>query len=110
MKAAYLCRRENGDLNSPRDDIDQMMDNMAKSEKISFVSLSDVQIKDYFDVNITDCNATTMTMSTTKLFTGRVHYELINKSSAISSLATQINEERSERNLQKEQALFIAVA
>ena len=30
MKAAYLCRRENGDLNSPRDDIDQMMDNMAK--------------------------------------------------------------------------------
>ncbi len=35
MKAAYLCRMENGDLNSPRDDIDQMMDNMAKSDKIS---------------------------------------------------------------------------
>jgi hypothetical protein len=34
MKAAYLCRRENGDLNSPRGDIDQMMDNMAKSDKI----------------------------------------------------------------------------
>jgi hypothetical protein len=49
MKAAYLCRRENGDLNSPRDDIDQMMDNMAKSDKISFVSLSYVPIKDYFD-------------------------------------------------------------
>jgi hypothetical protein len=46
MKAAYLCRRENGDLNnSPRDDIDQMMDNMANSDKISFVSLSDVPIK-----------------------------------------------------------------
>jgi hypothetical protein len=110
MKAAYLCRRENGDLNSPRDDIDQMMDNMAKSDEISFVSLSDVPMKDYFDVNSTDCDVTTMTMSTTKLFTGHVLYEPINKSSAISSLATQINEERSERNLQNEQALFIAVA
>jgi hypothetical protein len=45
MKAAYLCRRENGDLYSPRDNIDQMMDNMAESDKISFVSLSDVPIK-----------------------------------------------------------------
>ena len=51
-----------------------------------------------------------MTMSTTKLITGHVHYEPINESSAFSSLATQINEERSERNLQNEQALFIAVA
>jgi hypothetical protein len=110
MKAAYLCRRENGGLNSLRDDIDQMMDNMAKSDKILFVSLSDVPIKDYFDVNSTDCDETTMTMSTTKLFTGHIHYEPINRSSAISSLATQITEERSERNLQKEQALFIAVA
>ena len=48
MKATYLCRRENGDLNSPRDDIDQMTDNMATSDEISFVSLSDVPIKDYF--------------------------------------------------------------
>ncbi len=30
MKVVYLCRRENGDLHSPRDDIDQMMDNMEK--------------------------------------------------------------------------------
>ncbi len=51
-----------------------------------------------------------MTMSTTKLFTGHVHYEPINESSVISTLATQINEERTEWNLQKEQALFIAVA
>ena len=33
LKAAYLCRRENGDLNSPRDDIDQMMDNMANQTR-----------------------------------------------------------------------------
>ncbi len=110
MKAAYLCMRENVDLNSPRDDIDQMMDNMAKSDEISFVSLSDVPIKDYFDVKSTDCNVNTMTMSTTKSFTGHVHYEHINESSAISSLSAQINEERSEQNLQKEEALFIAVA
>ncbi len=109
-KEAYLCRRENGDLNSTRDDIDQMMDNVAKSDKISFVPLSDVPIKDYFDVISTVCDVTTMTMSSTKLFTGHVHYEPINESSAISSLATQINEERSEQNLQKEEALLIVVA
>jgi hypothetical protein len=73
MKAAYLCRRESGDLNSPRDDIDQMMDNTAKSDKISLVSLSDVPIKDYFDVNNIDCNVDTMTISKTKSFTGHVH-------------------------------------
>ncbi len=109
MKAAYLCRKENGDLNSPGDDIDQMMDNMAMSDKISFVSLSDVPIKDDFDVNNTDCNVDTMTISTTKSFTGHVHYEpIINESSEISSLSAQINEERSEQCLQKEEALFIA--
>ncbi len=97
MKAAYLCRRENGDLNSPRDDIDQMIDDMEKSDKISFVSLSDVPIQDYFDVNNTDCDVDTMTISTTKSFTGHVHYEPINESSEISSLSAQINEERSER-------------
>ncbi len=87
MKAAHLCRRENEDLNSPRDDIDQMMDNMAKSFKISFVYLSDVPIKDYFDVNNKDCDVDTITISTTKSFTGHVHYEPINESSKISSLS-----------------------
>jgi hypothetical protein len=110
MKAAYLCRRENGDLNSPSHDIDHMMDNMAKSDKISFVSLSDVPIKNYFDVNNTDCNVDTITTSTTKSFIGHAHYETINESSAISSLSAQINKERSERHLQKEEALFIVVA
>jgi hypothetical protein len=110
MKAAYLCRRENGDSNSPRDDIDQMMNNMAKSDGFSFVSLSDVPIKDYFDVNNTDCDVDTITISATKSLTGHVHYEPINESSVITSLSTQINEERSERYLQKEKALLIAVA
>ncbi len=110
MKAAYLCRRENGDLISPRDDIDQMMDIMAKSDKISFVSLSDVPIKDYFDVNNTDCNVDTMTLSTTKSFTGHVHYEPNNESSEINPPSAQINDKRSEWCLQKEEALFIAVA
>ena len=110
MKVAHLYRREDGDLHSPRDDIDQMMDNMAKTDKISFVSLSGVPIKDYFDELSTDYNVDTLIMSTTKSFTGRVHYQPINESSAISSLSAQINEERTERNLQKEEALFIAVA
>jgi hypothetical protein len=111
MKAAYLCRRENGeDLHSPRDDMDQMMDNMAKSDKISVVSLSDVPIKDYFGELSTDYDVDTLTMSTTKSFTGRVHYQPIHESSAISTLSAQISEERTERNLQKEETLFIAVA
>jgi hypothetical protein len=109
MKVAYLYRKENGDLHSPRDDIDQMMDNMAKLDKISFVSLSDVPIKNYFDELSTDCHVDTLTMSTTKSFTGHVHYQPINQSFAISSLSAQINEERTERNLLKEEALFIAV-
>jgi hypothetical protein len=109
-KAAYLCRRENGDLHSARDDIAQMMDNMAKSDDISFVSLSDVPIKNYFDEFSTDYNMDTLTMSTTRSFTGHVHYQPINESSAISTLSTQINTERTERNLQKEEGLFIAVA
>ncbi len=95
MKAAYLCRRENGDLHSPRDDIDQMMDNMAKLDETSFVSLSDVPIKDYFDEKSTDYDVDTLTMSTTKSFTGHVHYQPINANSVISSLSAQINEERS---------------
>ncbi len=81
MKAAYLCRRENGDLNSPRDDIDHMMDNLAKSDEISFVFISNVPIKDYFDVTTTDFDEDTITISTTEAFTGHVHYEPINESS-----------------------------
>jgi hypothetical protein len=49
-------------------------------------------------------------MSTTESSIGHVHYQPINESSAISSLSAQINEERTEQNLQKEEALFIAVA
>ncbi len=67
MKASYLCRRENGDLHLANDDIDQMMDNMAKSDEISFVSLSDVPIKDYFDeIRSTDYDVDTLTISTSK--------------------------------------------
>jgi hypothetical protein len=87
-----------------------MMDNLAKSDEISFVSLSVVPIKDYFYVTTTDCDVDTITLSTTKAFTGQVHHEPINESSAISSLSAEIYEERSERYLQKEKALFIAVA
>jgi hypothetical protein len=100
MKVSYLCRRETGDLNSPWDYIDHIMDNMAKSDKI----------KDYFDVINTDSIVDTITISTTKSFTGHVHYEPIKERSAISSLSVQINKERSERYLQKEEALFIVVA
>jgi hypothetical protein len=82
---------------------------MAKSDEISFVSLSDVPINNYFDELITDYDVDTLTISTSKSFTGQVHYQPVNESSAISTLSEQINEEKTERNLQKEEALFIAV-
>ena len=48
MKAAYLCRRQNGELQSTKDDIFLMMDNLVKSNKMLFVSLADVPAKEYF--------------------------------------------------------------
>ena len=42
MKAAYLCRREHGNLQSAKDDISLMMENLVKSKDISLVSLADV--------------------------------------------------------------------
>ena len=53
MKAANLCRRANGDLNSPKDDINLMMDNLVNSNEISFVSLLDVPVKITF-MNMTN--------------------------------------------------------
>jgi hypothetical protein len=87
-----------------------MIDNLAEADKISFVSLSDVPIKDYFDVTTTAFDVDTLTILTSKAFNGHVHYEPIKESSAISSLSAQIKEKRSEQYLQKEEALFIAVA
>ncbi len=40
IKIAYLCRRENGTINSAKEDIDGMMENLAESNEISCVSLS----------------------------------------------------------------------
>ena len=42
MKVGYLCRREHGNLQSAKDDIYLMMENLVKSKEISFVSLGDV--------------------------------------------------------------------
>ncbi len=49
MKTAYICQREHGDLKNATDDIDEMMDNLSKSDDISFVSLADVPVKEYFE-------------------------------------------------------------
>jgi hypothetical protein len=47
MKAAYLCRRESGNLQSAKDYIYLMMENLVKSKEISFVSLADVPAKEF---------------------------------------------------------------
>ena len=47
IKIAYLSGRENGNVGTTKDDIDLMMENLALSHEISFVSLSDVPVKDF---------------------------------------------------------------
>ena len=111
MKTAYICQREKGDLKNARDDIDEMMDNPSKSDDISFVSLADVPVKEYIeDVPVLMSNTDTCTISTSKSFTGSVTYRVIDEKSDVACLSQQIMEEREERSLYKEDALFIAVA
>jgi hypothetical protein len=94
MKADCLCRKYNGDLQSAKDDIDIMMDNLLKSNKISFVSLADVPSKDYFDNQLLMDSSETTTISTTKAFFSQVQCRVIDDKSDISCLSEQIVEER----------------
>ena len=52
----------------------------------------------------------TITITTTKGFPGGVHYREIKDNPETVCLFHQISEERCERNMNKEDALFIAVA
>jgi hypothetical protein len=117
IKIAYLCRRENGTVGTTKDDIDLMMENLALSNEISFVSLSDVPVKEFFDSQASptlkcDTNHDTVTISTMKSFSGDVHYQEINDNPDTDTecLLDQIAQERQERNLNNEDAQFIAVA
>jgi len=49
IKIVYLQRRETAVLDSTKDDIDHMLENFESSNKISFVSLSDVPVKDFLN-------------------------------------------------------------
>ncbi len=51
IKVAYLGRKANGKLDSTKDDIDYIMDNFVNSDEISFISLSNVSGKEFFDTN-----------------------------------------------------------
>jgi hypothetical protein len=99
IKIAYLCRRENGTINSAKDDIDVMMENFAESNEISFVSLSDVPVKEFFEskeITTLKCNTNhdTVTISTMKSFSGEIHYREINENPNTECLLDQIAEER----------------
>ncbi len=89
IKIAYLHRRENGHLLSTKDDIDYMMENFELSEEISFVSLSDIPVKEFFNsaesrspkstINQDNSHQTpttslTVTVPTVKDFSGKVQY------------------------------------
>ena len=93
-----------------------MMENLALSNEISFVSLSDVPVKEFFDSQASptlkcDTNHDTVAISTMKSFSGDVHYREINDNPDTECLLDQIAQERQERNLlNNEDVLFIAVA
>ena len=113
IKTAYLCRRENGTVCTTKDDIDLMMENLALSNEISFVSLSDVPVKEFFDSQASptlkcDTNHDTVAISTMKSFSGDVHYREINDNPDTECLLDQIAQERQERNLlNNEDVLFM---
>ncbi len=73
-------------------------------------------MKEYFDLydnekelpSITDME--TIAVTTTKQFSGVAHYcELKDEDDETKSMSKQIRDERCERQLKKEDALFIAV-
>jgi hypothetical protein len=93
IKIAYLQRRETGVLDSTKDDIDHMLENFESSNEISFVSLSDVPMKDYFDSSndirsINDME--TITVTTTKGFSGGIHYQEMTDNPETVCLSHQI--------------------
>jgi hypothetical protein len=125
IKIAYLHRRENGHLLSTKDDIDHMMENFELFEDISFMSLSDIPVKEFFNsaessspksttnqdnAHQTPSTSLTVTVSTVKDFSGKVQYTEIKELPNISCLHSQIYKERRECNLTRFDALFIAVA
>ncbi len=89
-----MGRKANEKLNSTKDDIDYMMDNFVNSNEISFISLSDVSGKEFFDTNdqVKSHTATddTVTISTYKVSPGDVE---IKNNTNLECLSKQISEE-----------------
>jgi hypothetical protein len=123
-KISYLKSQENGHLLSPHDDIEHMMDNFALFGDISFVSLSDVPVEEYFAEKCTVKSLTTLlnsgtvstsfkntiTVATAKDFSGKIVYTEIHAFPGIACMADTIQDERCDHNLTKTDALFITVA
>ena len=93
-----------------------MIENFSTSDDISFISLSDVSGKVFFDNNL-DAQVKspthqddTMTISTYKVSPGEVRYTDIKNNNKLVGLSNEISEEQEERKLSENDALFIAVA
>ena len=94
LKVAYFGRKANGKLDSMKDDIDYMMENFVNSDEISFISLSDVSGKEFFDTNAqlkshTPQDYTVTILSTYKVSPGNVRYTEINNNSNLECLSKQ---------------------
>ncbi len=120
LKIDYLYKKFNKSDHAA-DDIANMLSDFETSKEISFTSLSNVPVEEYFEsancVNESSNSDTTeqktMTMQTTRKENGKVTNCQLNESdndltsSPIDDIAEQ---ERIERNLRPSQVLFIAIA
>ncbi len=64
-----------------------MMDNLVKSNEISFMSLAGIPVKDYFGKQQLPDSLEIVTISTSKAFGGEVQCCLIDEESDVSSLS-----------------------
>ncbi len=91
--------KANGKIDSTKDNIDCMIEIFSTSDNISFISLSDVSRKEFFDNNL-DAQVKspthqddTMTISTYKVSPGEVRYTDFKNNNKLVGLSNQISEE-----------------
>jgi hypothetical protein len=110
IKIIYLSNKTSGKHDSAKDDIELMIDDFESSDEISFVSLSNVPMKEFFPDLAEDTKDDTVTISSYKSSPGCVISKKIKDYADMSDLANIVPQERVERNLISTENLFIAVA
>ncbi len=116
MKVAYLNCKINQNDDGGGDDIDSMLANFEKSNKIDFTTLSDVPQSEFLeDTNFfrnkkSSDEDESITVSTTKCRDGSIINSPVSKISSIKGIEPLAKVERREHNLSRNDILFIAIA